>query len=112
MPVVRLLDGPDESTEGKDRDTVAQQLKRRNLLLAERNRRSRRIWRVVAGVLVGGAVLIALCLLLSLEAFRSLTAEPQVSVGDAVIVDTTDSDTVREKDAVIADGADSNPGNG
>lgn len=111
VPVARLLDSPDEPTEGEDQDTVAQQLERLNLLLAERNRRSRRIWRVVAGVLVGAAVLTALCLLLSLTALRSLTAEPQVSAGDAVIVDTADSGTAGAM-GTASGGRGSSPENG
>ena len=89
-PVARLLDGPEEPGEEKQ-DTVARQLEQLNLLLAERNRRSRRVLRIVAGVLIGAAVLTALLFAFSLAAFRGLTAEPQVSAGDAVIVAPADS---------------------
>ena len=90
VPVAWLLDGParaeQENQEG-ERDTVAQQLERLNLLLAERNRRSRRIWRIVAGILLGTVLLTILLMLMSLVVFRNLTAEPQVSEGGVVTVD-------------------------
>ena len=52
VPVSRLLGGPVEEEPAPDQ--VAAHLAELNRLLAERNRRSRRIWRVVAGVLIGG----------------------------------------------------------
>ena len=51
VPVSRLLGGPVEEEPAPDQ--VAAHLAELNRLLAERNRRSRRIWRVVAGVLIG-----------------------------------------------------------
>ena len=85
-PVSELLGGPVELA-GEDVDTVAQQLERLNSLLAERNRRSRRIWKVVAGVLIGAAALTVLMLLFSRFAFRSFIAEPNISSGTEVVVE-------------------------
>ena len=52
-----------------------------NRLLADRNRRSRRIWRVVAGVLIGLAALTVLVtillMLLNATAFRSITTDTE-----------------------------------
>ena len=84
VPVSELLGGPVETGE-RDENAVARHLERLNLLLAERNRRSRRIWRIVAGVLIGAVVLTALTLLLSLAAFRSFTAESGVTAGTEVV---------------------------
>ena len=83
VPVSELLGGPVE-TEERDEDAVARHLERLNLLLAERNRRSRRIWRIVAGVLIGAVVLTALALLFSLAAFHSFTAESDSAVETVV----------------------------
>ena len=85
VPVSELLGGPVE-TEEREEDAVARHLERLNLLLAERNRRSRRIWRIVAGVLIGAAVVTMLLLLLSVIAFRSFTTDSTVSGGEEVVV--------------------------
>ena len=83
VPVSELLGGPVE-TEEREEDAVARHLERLNLLLAERNRRSRRIWRIVAGVLIGAVVLTALTLLFSLVAFHSFTADSDGAVETVV----------------------------
>ena len=85
VSVAQLLEGSTETNE-EEQDTVAEQLERLNLLLAERNRRSRRIWRIVAGVLIGAAVVTMLLLLLSVIAFRSFTTDSTVSEGEEVVV--------------------------
>ena len=85
VSVAQLLEGSTETNE-EEQDTVAEQLERLNLLLAERNRRSRRIWRIVAGVLIGAAVVTMLLLLLSFIAFRSFTTDSMVSGGEEVVV--------------------------
>ena len=85
VSVAQLLEGSTETNE-EEQDTVAEQLERLNLLLAERNRRSRRIWRIVAGVLIGAAVVTMLLLLLSVIAFRSFTTDSTVSGGEEVVV--------------------------
>ena len=85
VSVAQLLEGSTE-TNGEEQDPVAEQLERLNLLLAERNRRSRRIWRIVAGVLIGAAVVTMLLLLLSVIAFRSFTTDSTVSGGEEVVV--------------------------
>ena len=85
VSVAQLLEGSTETNED-EQDTVAEQLERLNLLLAERNRRSRRIWRIVAGVLIGAAVVTMLLLLLSFIAFRSFTTDSTVNGGEEVVV--------------------------
>ena len=56
---------------------MAAHLAELNRLLAERNRRSRRIWRVVAGVLIGLAAATVLLILLNAAAFRSITTDTE-----------------------------------
>ena len=74
-PVSRLLGGPVEEEPAPDQ--VAARLAELNRLLAERNRRSRRIWRVVAGVLIGLAAATVLLILLNAAAFRSITTDTE-----------------------------------
>lgn len=74
-----LLGGPVEPPE--DQDQMARQLEQLNLLLAERNRRSRRIWRVAAGILIAFAAFLLLTFILGTVAFQSFhtqTQEPQI----------------------------------
>lgn len=52
-------------------DQVAQQLARINEQLAIRNRRARRIWQVVAGILIGLAALTLVLLLLNTVSFTA-----------------------------------------
>ena len=73
VPVSRLLGGPAEAEEPPAPDQVAARLAELNRLLAERNRRSRRIWRTVAGVLIGLVVVTILLMVLNAAAFRSFT---------------------------------------
>ena len=75
VPVSRLLGGPVEDEPAPDQ--VAAHLAELNRLLAERNRRSRRIWRVVAGVLIGLVVATVLLMLLNATAFRSITTDTE-----------------------------------
>ena len=75
VPVSRLLGGPVEEEPAPDQ--VAAHLAELNRLLAERNRRSRRIWRVVAGVLIGLAAATVLLILLNAAAFRSITTDAE-----------------------------------
>lgn len=75
VPVSRLLGGPVEDEPAPDQ--VAAHLAELNRLLAERNRRSRRIWRVVAGVLIGMAAATVLLMLLNATAFRSITTDTE-----------------------------------
>ena len=83
VPVSRLLGGPVEEEPAPDQ--VAAHLAELNRLLAERNRRSRRIWRVVAGVLIGLAAATVLLILLNAAAFRSITTDTEqtaIHIGD------------------------------
>ena len=75
VPVSRLLGGPVEEEPAPDQ--VAAHLAELNRLLAERNRRSRRIWRVVAGVLIGLAAATVLLILLNAAAFRYITTDTE-----------------------------------
>ena len=75
VPVSRLLGGPVEEEPAPDQ--VAAHLAELNRLLAERNRRSRRIWRVVAGVLIGMVAATVLLMLLSATAFHSSTTDAE-----------------------------------
>ena len=75
VPVSRLLGGPVEEESAPDQ--VAAHLAELNRLLADRNRRSRRIWRVVAGVLIGMAAATVLLMLLSATAFHSFTTDAE-----------------------------------
>ena len=75
VPGSRLLGGPVEEEPAPDQ--VAAHLAELNRLLAERNRRSRRIWRVVAGVLIGLAAATVLLILLNAAAFRSITTDTE-----------------------------------
>lgn len=79
VPVSRLLGGPVEEEPAPDQ--VAAHLAELNRLLADRNRRSRRIWRVVAGVLIGLAALTVLVtillMLLNATAFRSIATDTE-----------------------------------
>ena len=77
-PVSRLLGGPVEEEPAPDQ--VAARLAELNRLLAERNRRSRRIWRTVAGVLIGIAALYVLLMVFSAAALQSLTTETEGTV--------------------------------
>ena len=83
VPVSRLLGGPVEEEPAPDQ--VAAHLAELNRLLADRNRRSRRIWRVVAGVLIGLAAATVLLILLNAAAFRSITTDTEqtaIPIGD------------------------------
>ena len=77
VPVSRLLGGPVETEEAPDQ--VAARLAELNRLLAERNRRSRRIWRAVAGVLIGIVALYVLLMVFSAAAFRSMTTDAELT---------------------------------
>jgi len=54
---------------------LAQELANINAQLAEKNRRSRRIWRTVAGVLIAIAAIYILLVVLGVAAFRSLSVD-------------------------------------
>lgn len=63
-----------------DAARLAQELANINAQLAEKNRRARRIWRAVAGVLIGGAVLLLLLIALSITAFRTYTYDDALDI--------------------------------
>lgn len=64
VPVSKLL-GENVAPPPESSD-VAQRLEQLNLLLAERNRRSRLIWRVIAGIFIGSIALVLVVLLLGM----------------------------------------------
>ena len=59
---------------------TAEQLARIAEQLAVKNRRARRIWRIVAGVLIAFVMVNLLLILLSFAAFRSFQAEAESTV--------------------------------
>lgn len=64
--VSELLGSPIEMPE--EANAVAQKLEQLNLQLAERNRRSRRVWKIVAGILVFFTVVTLLLMILNIPA--------------------------------------------
>ena len=71
-------------------DSTAEQLGRIAEQLAVKNRRARRIWKIVAGVLIAFVAFNLLLILLNFAAFRSFTTEPEVTVeGQAVPAEET-----------------------
>lgn len=71
--------GP-ELPQAAEADRVAEQLGRINDQLAIKNRRARRIWKIVAGVLIGAVVIQLLLILLSMASFRSFQTEAESTV--------------------------------
>lgn len=68
-----LLGDTIELSEGKgESNIIAQKLEQLNSLLAEKNRRSRRIWKTVKIILISFAVIILLLFILSLSTFQKL----------------------------------------
>ena len=84
VPVGTLLGSPVEPPN--DQNRVAQQLEQLNALLAQRNRRSRLIWRVAAGVLITAVLSTALLLVLSVAAFESVSTQGQ---GPVIVEEST-----------------------
>lgn len=68
---------------------VADQLAQIANQLAIKNRRAKRIWKVVAGILIAIIVINLFIVLLSFSAFRSFTTEPQIAVEGAVMEEET-----------------------
>lgn len=62
----------------EDKNIIAQKLEQLNALLAEKNRRSRRIWKVVAIILISIAVVTVLLIILGISASYSLFTNPVV----------------------------------
>lgn len=56
----------------EDKNIIAQKLEQLNILLAEKNRRSRRIWKVVAIILISIAVMTILLIIFSIAGLLSL----------------------------------------
>lgn len=62
-----------------DNNIIAQKLEQLNILLAEKNRRSRRIWKVVAIILISIAVMTILLIILSFVGLHSFTTGPVIT---------------------------------
>ncbi len=62
-----------------DNNIVAQKLEQLNMLLAEKNRRSRRIWKVVAIILISIAVMTILLIILSFVSLHSFTTDHAIT---------------------------------
>ena len=78
--LIRLaLLGPEVPPEA-ERGGTAEQLARIAEQLAVKNRRARRIWRIVAGVLIAFVMVNLLLILLNFAAFRSFQAEAESTV--------------------------------
>ena len=71
--------GPEVPPEA-ERGGTAEQLARIAEPLAVKNRRARRIWRIVAGVLIAFVMVNLLLILLNFAAFRSFQAEAESTV--------------------------------
>ncbi|MEA4847492.1 MAG: helix-turn-helix transcriptional regulator [Clostridiaceae bacterium] len=56
----------------EDKNIIAQKLEQLNALLAEKNRRSRRIWKVVVIILISIAVMTVLLMTLSISTIMSI----------------------------------------
>ncbi len=76
--VAVLLGSPVEEPE--DKDALAQALERLNETMAERNRRSRRIWKAVAIVLGIMALLILFQFILGMVSYQSFSTSQDVTV--------------------------------
>ena len=72
--------GPELPPEAEGSSTTAEQLGRIAEQLAVKNRRARRIWRIVAGVLIAFVMVNLLLILLNFAAFRSFQAEAESTV--------------------------------
>jgi len=61
-------------------DSIAEQLSRINEQLAIRNRRSRRIWTIIAAIFISFIVINVLLVAVATVSFRSFTSEPTIEV--------------------------------
>lgn len=75
VPVAQLL-GSEVPPEAPA-DQVAQQLARINEQLAIKNRRARRVWQVIAGILIAIAVLFLVLIPLNMVAFSAYDSDAQ-----------------------------------
>lgn len=77
ISVSALLGDAVETTEEKN--IIAQKLEQLNSLLAERNRRNRRIWKGIVIVLISILVITLLLIVLSIPVYKSFTVGPATS---------------------------------
>ena len=83
--VAVLLGSPVEEPE--DKDALAQALERLNETMAERNRRSRRIWKAVAIVLGIMALLILFQFILGMVSYQSFSTSQDVTVENQPVLE-------------------------
>lgn len=76
--VGELLGGPVEAPA--DAGIIAEKLEQINLQLAQRNNRSRRVWKIVAGVLIFFAAVTIICVILSLSAHQSYETKESAEI--------------------------------
>lgn len=72
-----LLGGTMEPSE--DKNIIAEKLEQLNALLAERNSRSRRIWKTVKIILISIAATIILLMIWNISAYQSLLTDPGIA---------------------------------
>ena len=82
VPVSKLLGAGFESRA--EQSPVAEQLSRINEQLAIRNRRARRIWKVVAGVVIAVIVVNVLLMVLSIAAYSVYSDAPAITETESI----------------------------
>lgn len=80
---VLLGDTVEENTT--DKNVISQQLEQLNAMLAERNKRSRRIWKIIAIILISSFILTALLILFSIVSYNGITTGPAINTENAII---------------------------
>ncbi|BBI33474.1 helix-turn-helix domain-containing protein [Cohnella abietis] len=72
-----------------DKNIVAEKLEQLNALLAEKNRRSRRIWKTIVIILVSLAVIVVLLLILSIAVFQNYGDVPTLTTKQKAYINET-----------------------
>jgi len=85
--VATLLGGTVDIEDDVDRNTISKQLEQLNALLAEKNRRSRRIWRTIAIVLVSFFVVSVLLVVSGVTMFSYKTDGPICGPATEIIIE-------------------------
>lgn len=65
-----------------DKNAISQQLEQLNLLLAERNRRSRRIWKVVAAILISVLVITIIQIMVGIVSFNAFMFDTDIQTSE------------------------------
>jgi len=85
--VATLLGGTVDIEDDVDRNTISKQLAQLNALLAEKNRRSRRIWRTIAIVLVSFFAVSVLLVVFGVTMFSYKTDGPISGPATEIIIE-------------------------